>query len=148
MPCVKNLPTKMPRKPPKTETRTDSVRNWKKICAGDAPTALRVPTSRTRSLNEASWMFMTTMPPTSSEMIPQIMNVMSYILLFCSLRRRLATREKTSKSFMPCSRSRMRSISSTASSLRFTSFMRTCMNEILPLLQRLALARDIVVIGM
>ena len=34
-------------------------------------------------------MFMTTMPPTSSEMIPQIMKVMSYILLFCSLRRQV-----------------------------------------------------------
>ena len=42
-----------------------------------APSALRVPTSRTRSLNDASRMFMITIPPTSSEIVPQVRKVMS-----------------------------------------------------------------------
>ena len=42
-----------------------------------APIALRMPTSRMRSVNEASRMFMITMPPTSSEIMPQTRKVMS-----------------------------------------------------------------------
>ena len=84
--------------PVSSETMTVRYRSVEKprSVMGVAPIALRVPTSRTRSLNDASWMFITTMPPTISEISPQIMKVMSYILFCCSLRRRLATREKTS----------------------------------------------------
>ena len=42
-----------------------------------APSALRVPTSRTRSLKEARRMFMITIPPTRSEIVPQTRKVMS-----------------------------------------------------------------------
>ena len=42
-----------------------------------APSALRVPTSRTRSLKDASRMFMITIPPTRSEIVPQTRNVTS-----------------------------------------------------------------------
>ena len=40
-----------------------------------APSAFRTPTSRIRSVNEASMMLVITMPPTSSEMMPQARNV-------------------------------------------------------------------------
>ena len=51
-------------------TRTDSTRNWIAMSLPLAPIALRTPTSRIRSWNEASMMFMITIPPTSSETMP------------------------------------------------------------------------------
>jgi len=45
-----------------------STRNWRRMTRGVAPSALRRPISRIRSVTETSMMFMTPMPPTSSEM--------------------------------------------------------------------------------
>ena len=53
---------------PSTEA---SSRNWRRIRRGVAPRALRRPISRMRSVTDTSMMFMTPMPPTSSE-IPAI----------------------------------------------------------------------------
>ncbi len=44
-----------------------STRNWDITCAGLAPTAMRMPISRVRSVTLTSMMFMTPMPPTTSE---------------------------------------------------------------------------------
>ena len=44
-----------------------SVRNCRRMIRGVAPSALRRPISRIRSVTETSMMFMTPMPPTSSE---------------------------------------------------------------------------------
>ena len=46
---------------------TDSARNCISTCQPFAPTAMRVPISRVRSVTETSMMFMIPMPPTSSE---------------------------------------------------------------------------------
>ena len=54
-----------PRAPPKTDRITDSTRNWRRMSRRRAPSALRTPISRMRSVTETSMMFMTTMPPTS-----------------------------------------------------------------------------------
>ncbi len=44
-----------------------SIRNWVRIVLACAPTALRKPISRVRSVTDTSMMFITPMPPTSSE---------------------------------------------------------------------------------
>ena len=44
-----------------------SVRNWRRTARGVAPSALRRPISRIRSVTETSMMFMTPIPPTSRE---------------------------------------------------------------------------------
>ena len=49
---------------PSTEA---STRNWRRMTRGVAPSALRSPISRIRSVTDTSMMFMTPMPPTSSE---------------------------------------------------------------------------------
>ena len=54
-----------PRAPPKAERITDSTRNWRRMSRRRAPSALRTPISRMRSVTETSMMFITTMPPTS-----------------------------------------------------------------------------------
>ena len=45
-----------------------STRNWRRITRGVAPSALRRPISRMRSVTETNMMFMTPMPPTIREM--------------------------------------------------------------------------------
>ena len=51
--------------PPNRERITDSTRNWRRMSRRRAPSALRTPISRMRSVTETSMMFMTTTPPTS-----------------------------------------------------------------------------------
>ena len=41
--------------------------NWRRITAGRAPSALRRPISRVRSVTDTSMMFMTPIPPTSKD---------------------------------------------------------------------------------
>ena len=77
MASQKPMPVKIPITPPAMVTTTLSTRNCAAMWRGEAPRALRVPTSRTRSLKEASRMFMITMPPTRSEMVPHTMKVTS-----------------------------------------------------------------------
>ena len=62
------MPSPTPRIPPASPSTEDSTRNWRRITRGGAPSALRKPISRIRSVTETSMMFMTPMPPTSSEM--------------------------------------------------------------------------------
>ena len=53
--------------PPISETSTASVRNCVRMSLRRAPTALRMPISRVRSVTLTSMMFITPIPPTSSE---------------------------------------------------------------------------------
>ena len=53
--------------PPTIESVADSTRNWRRISTRRAPVAFRIPISRVRSVTETSMMFMTTMPPTRSD---------------------------------------------------------------------------------
>ena len=57
----------MPPSPPASPSTTDSIRNCDCTCLVRAPTAMRMPISRVRSVTETSMMFMIPMPPTSSE---------------------------------------------------------------------------------
>ena len=60
-------PTATPTSPPSVETSTASARNWVRMSERRAPIALRMPISRVRSVTLTNMMFMTPMPPTSSE---------------------------------------------------------------------------------
>ena len=53
--------------PPIRQRMTLSVMNCIRIAAAGAPSALRVPISRVRSVTETIIIFMTPMPPTSSD---------------------------------------------------------------------------------
>ena len=57
----------MPTMPPVTESVAASTRNWVRMSRRRAPSALRMPISRVRSVTDTSMMFMITMPPTNSE---------------------------------------------------------------------------------
>ena len=61
------IPATTPVTPPMIERRTASVRNWPRMSPFCAPIALRMPISRVRSVTVTSMMFITPMPPTSSE---------------------------------------------------------------------------------
>ena len=67
-PMAISLPITRPTMPPSTVRVTASRRNWSRMAEDVAPTALRRPISRVRSLTETSMMFMMPMPPTRSEM--------------------------------------------------------------------------------
>ena len=60
-------PITMPMAPPIAASTSDSIRNWARISPGCAPTAMRMPISRVRSVTDTSMMFMTPIPPTTSE---------------------------------------------------------------------------------
>ncbi len=53
--------------PPHAERMADSVRNWIRTSLVRAPSALRMPISRVRSVTETSMIFMMPMPPTIRE---------------------------------------------------------------------------------
>ena len=56
-----------PSTPPSSVSVAASTRNWPRIAARVAPSALRMPISRVRSVTVTSMTFVTPMPPTSSE---------------------------------------------------------------------------------
>ena len=62
----------MPIAPPNVASTSDSTRNWSRISLSCAPSALRRPISRVRSVTETSMMFMMPMPPTSRLMAPML----------------------------------------------------------------------------
>src|SRR3989304_2239922 len=66
MPFTTPMPTPRPPAPPRPVTIALSTRNWTKTCHPLAPRDLRTPTPRIRSVNDASMMFATTMPPPPS----------------------------------------------------------------------------------
>ena len=61
------VPITIPIAPPKVDISADSIRNCRIRSFCLAPSALRIPISRVRSVTETSMMFMITMPPTTSE---------------------------------------------------------------------------------
>ena len=65
-------PTPIPTSPPKMQSRTDSVRNCERMRLPRAPTAIRSPISRVRSVTLTSIMFIIPTPPTTSESIATI----------------------------------------------------------------------------
>src|SRR5439155_16116124 len=68
MPAEAPMPRATPTMPPRPDSSTASTRNCRKMSRDRAPTAMRMPISRVRSVTETSMMFMMPTPPTSSEM--------------------------------------------------------------------------------
>src|SRR5437870_659623 len=62
------MPAARPSTPPTSESVTDSARNWRRMARRVAPSDLRIPISRVRSVTLMSMMFMITMPPTTMPM--------------------------------------------------------------------------------
>src|SRR5262245_6192653 len=62
-------PNPIPTTPPIKHSTTASLRNCRKMSPGSAPTAMRRPISRVRSVTETSMMFMIPTPPTTREII-------------------------------------------------------------------------------
>src|SRR5215471_10239893 len=62
------LPSAMPSTPPSDVRNAASIRNWNRISTRRAPSALRTPISRVRSVTLIDMMAMTPMPPTMSAM--------------------------------------------------------------------------------
>ena len=60
-------PSIVPMTPPKIDSTTDSVSICAMMSERRAPSALRRPISRVRSVTTISMMFMITMPPTTSD---------------------------------------------------------------------------------
>ncbi len=67
MTVEKSAPSPIPATPPTSDSVIDSVSTWDMMSSRLAPSALRRPISRVRSLTTISMMFMMTMPPTSSD---------------------------------------------------------------------------------
>ena len=59
------IPSAVPARPPRADRLTASSRNWRRMSRVRAPTAMRRPISRVRSVTETSMMFMIPIPPTS-----------------------------------------------------------------------------------
>ena len=101
----------MPATPPRTDSITASSMNWKMMSARPAPMALRMPISRVRSVTVTSMMFITPMPPTSSEtlaMAPSRMVKMSVIELAASRKiAELVTVKSRVSALVRCRASRM-----------------------------------------
>src|SRR5262245_43143597 len=60
------LPRPMPSSPPIDVRNAASIRNWNRISARRAPSALRTPISRVRSVTEIDMIAITPIPPTIS----------------------------------------------------------------------------------
>src|SRR5260221_7032871 len=81
--AVTTQPRKMPMAPPNNPTAAASMRNWERISKRRAPTALRRPISRVRSVTETSMIFMIPMPPTTRE--TAAMMVKNQLIVFVML---------------------------------------------------------------
>ena len=68
IPAGTATPTTTPMTPPSSDSVVASVRNCRTMSRRKAPTALRTPISRVRSVTETSMMFITPTPPIRSEM--------------------------------------------------------------------------------
>ena len=82
-------PRAMPISPPIRLSTDDSARNCTRISALCAPTALRRPISRVRSVTDTNMMFMMPIPPTNSEMaaIPPKKMVNTLVMVLAVLRK-------------------------------------------------------------
>src|SRR6185369_15228294 len=70
LPSAKPMTT--PPTPPALQSSTASIRNWLRMLAIGAPSALRSPISRVRSVTATSMMFMMPMPATMSATMPMM----------------------------------------------------------------------------
>ena len=84
--------------PPATASASASARNCSRTWRGFAPTAMRTPISRVRSLTLTSMMFMMPMPPTSSDTAAMLASSSVSASLLSCLRDAVSVRFLTVKS--------------------------------------------------
>ena len=101
-PTARPAPSSTPAIPPAAESAIDSTRNWARIRPRRAPSAMRTPISRVRSVTETSMMFMTPMPPTSSARAQTPKVAAPTIRARLSNSSAEVSLEKISKSFSSC----------------------------------------------
>ena len=111
------MPRQMPRMPPITDSVTDSIKNCRRMLTLLAPTAMRMPISRVRSVTETSMMFMMPMPPTTSEMTAMEASSMEVTLVVLRRASSICERLRTAKSSVSPPRILWRSRSSIVISL-------------------------------
>ena len=70
----------MPMTPPRAEVTPASTTKRARITRSLAPSALRMPISRVRSVTETIMMFMMPMPPTSSEIAAMVVSTVTTML--------------------------------------------------------------------
>ena len=90
--------------PPASASASASARNCSRTWRGLAPTAMRTPISRVRSLTLTSMMFMMPMPPTSSDTAAMLASSRVSASLLSCLRDAVSVRfliEKSSSPPMP-----------------------------------------------
>ena len=92
-----------PMTPPTRQTSIASTMNWVRMSPWVAPSALRTPISRVRSVTVMSMMFITPMPPTSSEIPPMAESTVDMIrkTLVSSCREDDRSMTSASKSSLP-----------------------------------------------
>ena len=88
-------PRPMPMIPPRADVVPASTTNRLRIVLSLAPSALRMPISRVRSVTETIMMFMMPMPPTSSEMaamaVRTVTTMLTMLVIISSISLRLMT---------------------------------------------------------
>ena len=115
--------------PPTRQIITASIRNCCRMSLWRAPTAMRTPISRVRSVTDTSMMFITPMPPTSSEIsaIDEISIVITCVV--ASMVLRMSSLLLVKKSLLPWRRVSVRVSTSSATSIGASSRMRTVMPD-------------------
>ena len=99
-PASKDMTT--PIRPPVMHTHTDSIKNCDMMSARLAPTAMRMPISRVRSVTDTSMIFITPIPPTISEItaMAEIKSVKVDVASFIDFM--MVSELCTKKSLRPC----------------------------------------------
>ena len=102
-----------PLNPPITHSKIDSIKNCCKILPCRAPIAIRTPISLVRSVTDTSMMFITPMPPTTSEitamqeissvMLPMVLSIVCLMLSLLRVKKSSVPCRASSSSFTPFS---------------------------------------------
>ncbi len=85
-------------RPPANDRVSASTRNCARMLRGLAPTAMRTPISRVRSVTDTSMMFMMPMPPTRSETAAMLASSVVSVLVPCSWALAISVRLRIEKS--------------------------------------------------
>ncbi len=88
-------PAPTPMSPPATDSESASTRNCVKMWCGSAPTAMRMPISRVRSVTLTSMMFMMPIPPTSSDTAATLASSIVIVCAPCSCAPAISLRFRT-----------------------------------------------------
>ena len=122
---------RMPINPPMIQIRTASIRNCCSTLLLRAPTAIRIPISRVRSVTETSMMFITPIPPTSSDIsaMQEISSRMVPVVL--SMVCRMLSVLTVKKSSLPCLTVRKRMMFFSAAVMLTSSLTLTVIEEML-----------------